>query len=509
VVKTENSDGSVNSTITNNSTNQTTTITAAQVKQADTSTAVGGNQGTLTTTSVFAIPTTTSGTGVTTTDGAGGVKVGNRTGACGQCGGLNQGGCDNNPTSLNGVAGGTCGFGCLGGLNFCTSSGSCQASCPDGKISAGPASSNPAAFACLTTGVGCGTGGATGLTKLTTASGGIVAGKFPGTDAVTNLFAINRCTISGGTNGYLCADWSGKSYCSGDAEKMLGLSTGSTQCNVLLEKLAGKDYTWGGRPKTSTSYTSSPQVINGKVVWDTTMLTAIYGSLGFTKPLIWDFNNGVFDAQSLRDFLNVLYAGATDKNAAWVINLWTCSTSKTLSGGCNTGTPKTFSNQDVTNGTVGFNSSQCGVQQIDVDTPTGHISFNFLNENCGSMPTTNIPTTPSGGTIPSNPPGGSNPTPTPTTTTSSYACYQLSIMRNGNQISASNVQVGDNLIMRGFATATNTTVSKMRFVVTINGAAQAPVDVNATLISGQYQADLPYTITQATSYSVSTTPISP
>jgi hypothetical protein len=47
----------------------------------------------------------------------------------------------------------------------------------------------------------------------------------------------------------------------------------------------------------------------------------------------------------------------------------------------------------------------------------------------------------------------------------------------------------------------------MRFVVTVGGVAQAPVDVNATLVGGLYQADLPYTITQNTSYSVSTTPI--
>lgn len=457
-----------------------------------------------------ALAPVTIASGPTLSVGAGGVQV-VRTGGCADCGGLNQGGCDNNPTSKGGVAGPACGFGCVGGLSFCTSSGSCQASCPDGKVSAGPASSNPAAFACLTTGVGCGTGGATGLTKLPTTSGGTVTGKFPGTDAVTNLFTANRCTTSGGSNGYLCADWSGKSYCSGDAEKMLGLTVGSTRCNVLLEKLAGKDYTWGGRPKTSNTYTSSPQVINGKVVWDTTMLTAIYGSLGFTKPLIWDFNNGVFDAQSLRDFLNVLYEGASNKNAAWVINLWSCPTNTSLSGGCNTGTPRTFSNQDVATGTVGFNSSQCGVQQIDIDTPTGHISFNYFNENCGTTTTTTTTNTPTGGTnpSPSNPPSGSNPTPTPTTTTQSYACYQLSIMKNGNNISAASVQVGDSLVMRGFATATNTTVSKMRFIVSINGVAQAPVDVNTSLISGMYQADMPYTITQVASYSVTTTPISP
>jgi hypothetical protein len=156
---------------------------------------------------------------------------------------------------------------------------------------------------------------------------------------------------------------------------------------------------------------------------------------------------------------------------------------------------------------LAFNWSQCGVQQIDIDVPTtggnvNHVSRNIINYNCGSTPPTTTLTPPPA------PPGG-NPPSTPPSTTSAYACYQLAIMRNGNQISASNVQVGDNLLMRGFATASNTTVSRIRFVISINGVAQAPQDVNASLIGSYYQADLPYTITQAASYSVVATPISP
>ena len=213
--------------------------------------------------------------------------------------------------------------------------------------------------------------------------------------------------------------------------------------------------------------------------------------------LIWDFNTKSFDQASLNALLALIRK--TDPTAQ--LNLWNCPAGTATWGqGCNSGNP--------TAGASSMSTSYCGIQQIDIDGGGGHISVNFANANCGGTPPTTITTVP--GTPPYTPPsGGSNPTPTPTTTTQSYACYQLSIMKNGNNISAANVQVGDALVMRGFATATNTTVSKMRFVVSINGVAQAPVDVNASLISGMYQADLPYTITQAASYSVTTTPISP
>ena len=99
--------------------------------------------------------------------------------------------------------------------------------------------------------------------------------------------------------------------------------------------------------------------------------------------------------------------------------------------------------------------------------------------------------------------------PTPTTTTNpQLACYQLQIFRGGTQIQPWQINQGDALVFRGFASVSGgAVVSKMRFTVTINGVAQTPVDVNASLVGGLYQADYIYTITQNTSYSVSTKPI--
>jgi len=76
-------------------------------------------------------------------------------------------------------------------------------------------------------------------------------------------------------------------------------------------------------------------------------------------------------------------------------------------------------------------------------------------------------------------------------------------------ITPDQIQINDNIVFRGFASATGTTVSAMLFTVTINGVAQAPVSRPATLVGGQYQADYPYTISQTTSYSASVVPVSP
>ena len=64
-------------------------------------------------------------------------------------------------------------------------------------------------------------------------------------------------------------------------------------------------------------------------------------------------------------------------------------------------------------------------------------------------------------------------------------------------------------MFRGFASAVNTTVSKLRFTLTKAGIAQTPVDIDTTLVGGQYQADYTINIDTAVSYSVTATPISP
>ena len=77
------------------------------------------------------------------------------------------------------------------------------------------------------------------------------------------------------------------------------------------------------------------------------------------------------------------------------------------------------------------------------------------------------------------------------------------------QITAAQIQQGNTIIFRGFATATDTTVSKLRFTLTKASVAQTPVDVVATLVSAQYQADYQVVIDQAVSYSATVVPISP
>lgn len=503
VNKTQNSDGTVNSEITNNSTGQTVTITAQQVQQADTSTpgVNNGNSGTITTTPIFSTSNNAGGTNVPVTNGVGGVKT-DRTGQCKNCGGVGQGGCDNMTTGDEQ----RCGFGCLGGLYFCTSSGSCQASCPDGKISAGPLDSNQNIKDCLLTGKGCGTGNAIGFTQasLVAASGGTSTSQ---TSEQALADAIKKYDSK--TCGISCNAWDGKPFCLSDASG--GVAGNPGGCNAALVAMSGQNNSWGGIAQsskvncltTSCPYIS-PGVINGKVTWDQAQLCLIFptvcgGDKSKFGSLIWDFNTKSFDQASL----NTLLALIRKTDPTVQLNLWSCPAGTSTWGqGCNSGNP--------TSGASSMSTSYCGIQQIDIDGGGGHISVNFANANCGGTPTAPTTTTTSGNLPPYTPPGGgSNPTPTPTTTTQSYACYQLSIMKNGNNISAASVQVGDSLVMRGFATATNTTVSKMRFIVSINGVAQAPVDVNATLISGMYQADMPYTITQVASYSVTTTPISP
>lgn len=85
----------------------------------------------------------------------------------------------------------------------------------------------------------------------------------------------------------------------------------------------------------------------------------------------------------------------------------------------------------------------------------------------------------------------------------------MKIFRNNVEITAAQIELGDTIVFRGFASAANTTVSKIRFVLTKGGVAQPPVEANAILVGGLYQADYQVVIDQAISYSVTTTPVFP
>ena len=195
--------------------------------------------------------------------------------------------------------------------------------------------------------------------------------------------------------------------------------------------------------------------------------------------------------------------------------------------------------------TLAFNNS-CGVQQIDVSCGGATVAFrsqytpcttpviaaavvkngcfgscsdnsNCYNNSCVLREGSKICWTDlcnGGGSTPpttqENPPGGPIPTPTPPPPPgSSFQCQQVKVFRNNVEITAADIQLGDTIVFRGFAGAVNTTVSKLRFTLTKAGIAQTPVDIDTTLVGGQYQADYTINIDTAASYSVTAVPISP
>jgi hypothetical protein len=97
------------------------------------------------------------------------------------------------------------------------------------------------------------------------------------------------------------------------------------------------------------------------------------------------------------------------------------------------------------------------------------------------------------------------PTPTPNPITQ---CQNIKLFKGDVAITSADVHKGDTVTFRGFASATGTTVSKIRFTVTI-GSAVTTTDVNTTLVGGMYQADHNLTIDTANTYSVAIAPVSP
>lgn len=106
---------------------------------------------------------------------------------------------------------------------------------------------------------------------------------------------------------------------------------------------------------------------------------------------------------------------------------------------------------------------------------------------------------------PSNTPTNS-PTPTTVPVTT---CQQLEMYRGGVRITPDQIRRGDTITLRGFASAVNTTVSQIRFRITLGGTAQTPVLVPATLQGGVYRAEHQITINSATTYSITIEPVSP
>lgn len=102
------------------------------------------------------------------------------------------------------------------------------------------------------------------------------------------------------------------------------------------------------------------------------------------------------------------------------------------------------------------------------------------------------------------------PTNTPTPTPTPMAiCQNVKVYRGTPlvEIPVSSIQQGNAITFRAFANATNTTISTIRFTVTIDNGAATTYDRTASLVGGVYQADLQLDITQAAIYTVTAQPI--
>ncbi|KKU03116.1 MAG: hypothetical protein UX52_C0001G0066 [Candidatus Amesbacteria bacterium GW2011_GWA1_46_35] len=101
------------------------------------------------------------------------------------------------------------------------------------------------------------------------------------------------------------------------------------------------------------------------------------------------------------------------------------------------------------------------------------------------------------------------PTPAPTPPPTSSMCQRIDILRNGVVIAQNQIQVGDQVVFRGFASAVNTTVTAINFAVSQNGVVTSYAGTGLQLVGGLWQADSPTITIVAASYSVTATPIYP
>ena len=76
-------------------------------------------------------------------------------------------------------------------------------------------------------------------------------------------------------------------------------------------------------------------------------------------------------------------------------------------------------------------------------------------------------------------------------------------------IAQNQIQVGDQVVFRGFASAVNTTVTAINFAVSQNGVVTSYAGTGLQLVGGLWQADSPTITIVAASYSVTATPIYP
>ncbi len=173
----------------------------------------------------------------------------------------------------------------------------------------------------------------------------------------------------------------------------------------------------------------------------------------------------------------------------------------TLNGGCGQVDALSGSTDQTFCGYTEYTCGEARCQPAPQSTPT-------------TTPPTSSPTPNSPTSTPTRTPTPTTPiaTPTPTTPVGVAQCQTvsvLSITRGGTAVASptlAKIQKGDVVVFRGFATATNATVTSIDFTLTKAGVAQTAVHVTPILVSGTYHADYQITVDQATSYSVSSSP---
>ena len=58
------------------------------------------------------------------------------------------------------------------------------------------------------------------------------------------------------------------------------------------------------------------------------------------------------------------------------------------------------------------------------------------------------------------------------------------MFRDSVEIQTSDIKLGDSIVYRAFATATDTTISKITFTLVKGGAESTPVEQTSTLVKG-------------------------
>ncbi len=201
--------------------------------------------------------------------------------------------------------------------------------------------------------------------------------------------------------------------------------------------------------------------------------------------------------------LEISITNGTNSSATYQLQKCFCADGSLPCNTCTFGLPSVSSGQTKTESQS--LPGNCGSIQLDVtstdgswDQCTAVYSTNIACVGPTATPT-QIPPTPTG-----VPPTATPILPSVTPAPGAPICQQIEILRSGTAITASQIRLGDALVFRAHAGGASTQpVTSIDFSVTIGTAAPVLANISATVTgTGDYIADYPVTISQASSYSV-------